>query len=231
MPLELLQQVYLSPHLEKTGSTSSVASSSAQSTSPQPNASSSSTFHAEPSTRQRSPNLSVLTNRNDAGDANGSTGEPGEPPITPLNQTFASSAEGLADTSSPLPAIKVTPSFRRRISDEQARIQGPLHMHPRKTSGGPSAALAGLGLGPSPNIVAPNSNKEQQGDSTSSSTDPPGSGSHLYQAAGWLSFTPSRDYPPVKLLSTGKRKRILVTGGAGFVGSHLVDRLMFLGHE
>ena len=26
-------------------------------------------------------------------------------------------------------------------------------------------------------------------------------------------------------------RRVLVTGGAGFVGSHLVDRLMLLGHE
>lgn len=35
----------------------------------------------------------------------------------------------------------------------------------------------------------------------------------------------------VKRLSEDKRKRILVTGGAGFVGSHLVDKLMLDGHE
>jgi nucleoside-diphosphate-sugar epimerase len=29
----------------------------------------------------------------------------------------------------------------------------------------------------------------------------------------------------------GGRKRILVTGGAGFLASHLIDRLVGLGHE
>lgn len=34
-----------------------------------------------------------------------------------------------------------------------------------------------------------------------------------------------------KKLPDALRKRIMVTGGAGFVGSHLVDKLMGLGHE
>ena len=35
-----------------------------------------------------------------------------------------------------------------------------------------------------------------------------------------------RAYPPIKRLPSSQRQRVLVTGGAGFVGSHLVDRLM-----
>lgn len=42
--------------------------------------------------------------------------------------------------------------------------------------------------------------------------------------------TPSK-YPDVKFLNYHTRKRILITGGAGFVGSHLVDSLMMAGHE
>lgn len=38
-------------------------------------------------------------------------------------------------------------------------------------------------------------------------------------------------YASVKYQNEANRKRILVTGGAGFVGSHLVDRLMLEGHE
>uniref|UniRef100_A0A0N5ABR3 UDP-glucuronate decarboxylase n=1 Tax=Syphacia muris TaxID=451379 RepID=A0A0N5ABR3_9BILA len=38
-------------------------------------------------------------------------------------------------------------------------------------------------------------------------------------------------YPAVRFRNEESRKRILVTGGAGFVGSHLVDRLMLDGHE
>ncbi|KAJ3376781.1 UDP-glucuronic acid decarboxylase 1 [Lobulomyces angularis] len=47
-----------------------------------------------------------------------------------------------------------------------------------------------------------------------------------------LTFTPTvAAYPAVKNLKQHEKKRILVTGGAGFVGSHLVDRLMLMGHE
>ena len=38
-------------------------------------------------------------------------------------------------------------------------------------------------------------------------------------------------FPVIKLRNEFNRKRILITGGAGFVGSHLVDALMVEGHE
>ena len=49
---------------------------------------------------------------------------------------------------------------------------------------------------------------------------------------GTLTYDHSRKkYPPIRNTPSTEKKRILVTGGAGFVGSHLVDRLMLMGHE
>lgn len=45
-----------------------------------------------------------------------------------------------------------------------------------------------------------------------------------------ITFASTRAWPRIRKLKDHEKRRILVTGGAGFVGSHLVDRLMIMGH-
>lgn len=52
----------------------------------------------------------------------------------------------------------------------------------------------------------------------------------LIEASTGKTFEKSA-YPPIKSIPDSERLRILVTGGSGFVGSHLVDRLMMAGHQ
>ncbi|TMS39931.1 hypothetical protein L596_006379 [Steinernema carpocapsae] len=47
----------------------------------------------------------------------------------------------------------------------------------------------------------------------------------------WSNKNGYKRFPNVTFRNEGSRKRILITGGAGFVGSHLVDKLMLDGHE
>lgn len=55
--------------------------------------------------------------------------------------------------------------------------------------------------------------------------------SELLNIAQTKSFSETKSYPPVANIPESRRLRIAVTGGAGFVGSHLVDRLMLAGHQ
>ena len=160
---------------------------------------------------QKSPGLAYMhddfpqpTHTSDSAPLSSATNEDADMqlPQTPTRKAFR---ESDATLDSPVPSIIVTPggAAKSKLVRQQEQIQTSVEPIPFPLLASPGITSASFSNGSVPN----------------------------FKVQDWLTYTASNDFLPVRSLTASKRKRILVTGGAGFVGSHLVDRLMFLGHE
>lgn len=221
VPLEMLQQVYLNAHQLQTNTR--VANNALNST--------------------------IRANGQTASYDNPVSSRPVQDAPSPRTAVAPEKENTASESNDKLPEIVISPgsmripfvgSFQRRASveealkdlyvDESSASTEPSNASSRRSSIADGSAITRQinGLTTRPDEPIRHAVATEYGPTYLS--EPPGTNGSLARQE-WMSYTPSHQYPPVRLLTSSKRKRILVTGGAGFVGSHLVDRLMFLGHE
>lgn len=148
---------------------------------------------------------------------NSSSSNSSSPPVSGLN---TSSSSPVSSSPSSRPTSQVRPP------DHLERTRALAQAHRRHPKAGPVPDKGSANKAAMSSISSIDNFLVAPGTSTSDPLE--SQAARLYVQHERVKTEP---FPPVRVLSPQDRKRILVTGGAGFVGSHLVDRLMLMGHD